>query len=147
MSKSLFTTLLASGILIAGLAGCTPEGRQQYDSAGDSAGQTAERTGDAIQTDADRTGDAVRRETSDTGQAADQAQTSTSVKSALLLATDIGATDINVDTVGNTVYLRGRVATQEQKDRAEKLAKDTVDSSYTIQNELTVGSERQTPND
>ncbi|HYG54808.1 MAG TPA: BON domain-containing protein [Burkholderiales bacterium] len=57
------------------------------------------------------------------------------------LAADVGLktlTNIDVDSTGTTVTLKGKVDTDEQKRRAEQVARG-VEGVSTVNNQLTVG--------
>ena len=71
------------------------------------------------------------------GQWVNDATTSAAVKSALIRNANIRARDIDVDTADDMVTLRGVVATDEQKQLAEQLAKNTRDVKQ-VRNELRV---------
>jgi hypothetical protein len=45
---------------------------------------------------------------------------------------------IRVDASETGVFLRGTVKTEEQKAHAERIARDTLDEKYTVQNDLKV---------
>ena len=59
------------------------------------------------------------------GQTADDASTTTAVKSRLVADRAANLTAVNVDTVNGTVYLTGAVERPDQRIRAEQLAWDT----------------------
>jgi hyperosmotically inducible periplasmic protein len=71
------------------------------------------------------------------GQWVNDATTSAAVKSALIGNENIRARDIDVDTDNDVVTLRGMVATEQQKQLAEQLAKNTRDVKQ-VRNELRV---------
>jgi osmotically-inducible protein OsmY len=121
-------------------AGCTQEARQEYDKAGDQAGQAAQSTGDAIQKDAEVAGEAVEDAAEKSAIAAAAGEMTVKVKSALLAADDLEVRDLNVDTIEKTVYLKGEVASAEAKSRAETLAKGIAGNDYKVVNELKIDS-------
>ena len=57
------------------------------------------------------------------GQTVDDATITAKVKAALLQASDVKGTDVNVDTVNATVTLKGSVESQAQADRAVQIAR------------------------
>jgi hyperosmotically inducible periplasmic protein len=59
------------------------------------------------------------------GQTVSDAAVTAKVKSALLQASDVKGTDVNVDTVNGIVMLKGEVETQAQADRAVQIARNT----------------------
>ena len=71
------------------------------------------------------------------GQWVNDATTSAVVKSALIGNENLRARDIDVDTDNDVVTLRGVVATEQQKQLAEQLAKNTRDVKQ-VRNELRV---------
>ena len=71
------------------------------------------------------------------GQTIDDATVTAKVKAALLQASDVKATDINVDTVKGTVTLKGSVETQAQSDRAASIAKG-IEGVKNVQSTLMV---------
>jgi osmotically-inducible protein OsmY len=73
------------------------------------------------------------------GQWVNDATTSAAVKAALVRNDNIRAADIDVETDHDVVTLRGVVASKEQKELAEQLAKNTRDVKQ-VRNELRVGA-------
>jgi len=141
-----FAAVIGLGVL----SGCTPEAREKYDAAGDSAAAATQKTADAAATDAAKTGQAVEKGAEAAGEAvenaaentaklADNGQTTLAVKNALLTAKDLKTNNLNVDTKGSQVILRGSVPSEDQKKRAEDITKGLVGSTYTVVNQLTVG--------
>jgi osmotically-inducible protein OsmY len=45
---------------------------------------------------------------------------------------------IRVDASETGVFLRGNVKSEEQKELAERIARDTLDEKYTVQNDLKI---------
>lgn len=72
MCRTLFVSVLAA-ISVAGIVGCTPEARQDYDAAGDKIGQGVNKAGEAAQTDAQKTGQAAGEAVDEAGDAAKDA--------------------------------------------------------------------------
>lgn len=161
MQKQFLVAAFAAALSVGILSGCTPEAREKYDAAGDSAGKAAAQTGDAVATDAAKTGQAVKEGAEKTGEAvkegaeatgkaitnaaentakvADNGQTTLAVKNAILLSKDLHSSNLNVDTKDKAVILRGSVPTESEKKRAEEIAKGVVGNGYTVTNQLTVG--------
>lgn len=85
------------------------------------------------------------RETSeaarDAGSRTDAAMETADVKMALTTDDAVDASDINVDTNHETkvVTLKGRVATADQRSRAEDIAKREA-TGYRVDNQLVVGT-------
>jgi hyperosmotically inducible protein len=67
----------------------------------------------------------------------DDATTTATVKSKLLANPNTKGLDIDVDTRGDVVTLRGQVSSNEEKQLAEELAKNTGDVKE-VRNQLTV---------
>lgn len=78
-------------------------------------------------TDADRT----------VGKAIDDATITAKVKAALLEASEVKGTDVNVDTMKGTVTLKGSVETQAQADRAVQIAR-AAEGVREVNSQLTV---------
>lgn len=149
MKSKIVLGALASVFALGLLGGCTPEARDQYDSAGESAQKTMDKTGDAIATDADKTGDAIAQgaenaaeaaadATADAAKAAENAGMTLKIKNAILTAEKLEAEDLNVETVKDTVVLKGSVPTAENKKRAEDIARTQVGTEWKVDNQLTV---------
>ncbi len=117
--------LLALALCTA-LSGCTPQTQQQVeDTTRSVASDVKENAGQAM--------DATK-------EAAAQAEITTSVKSALMASDKVDTAALNVDTEGQSVYLRGAVKTDEEKTLAEEIAKNTVAEGVTVTNELVVST-------
>lgn len=78
--------------------------------------------------------------TETTGQYVEGTAITTSVKAKLLADSDISSFDISVDTTGGVVTLTGTVDTQDQKNKAESIAK-TVDGVTSVKNQLKIKAE------
>lgn len=92
----------------------------------------------------------AREEAQDAARAAndrsgrlDAAGETFAIKTALMADKTIDASDINVDTFGDTrtVVLRGSVPTAEQKTQAEEVAKREAEG-FRVDNQLTVKARR-----
>jgi hyperosmotically inducible protein len=77
--------------------------------------------------------------TSDISQATKDATLTAKVKSALAADVGLSTLNINVDSSGNTVTLKGNVDSADKKKRAEEVARK-VDGVATVRNELAVKS-------
>lgn len=75
--------------------------------------------------------------TSTVGQKVDDATITAKVKTALLADPDVKGTDINVDTSGGVVSLKGVAANQAQVDKAVQIARG-VEGVSNVQSQLTV---------
>lgn len=74
-----------------------------------------------------------------------QGFSSTKVKSTLMASPKLDASQINVDTKGSAVYLRGRVSSQQQKELAVQLAQAMIDKDQALVDELKVVEAVATP--
>lgn len=83
------------------------------------------------------TGCAGTSTSSSTGQYIDDATITTKVKTELLRAQEVGGWDINVETFKGKVQLSGFVSSQEEKKKAEELARN-VTGVKTVENDLIV---------
>ncbi|AIE87512.1 BON domain-containing protein [Fimbriimonas ginsengisoli] len=149
MRNTILITALAAVMGLGVLSGCTPEAREKYDSAGESAADATKKTGDAVATDAAKTGQAVEKSAEAAGQAVknaadntakavDNSATTGSVKSALLTAKGLKTNNLNVDTIGNKIVLRGSVPDEAQKKQAENIALGIAGKQFTVENQLTI---------
>lgn len=156
-TKILISALAAAALL----GGCTQQARDQYDAAGSDVSKAAEHTGAAVSTDAKNTGQAVaagaenaaatakaagekaaadaKEAGAKAAQATDNAAMTGKVKTAITSASDLNVADLNVDTTGKTITLKGSVPTADQKKRADQIAKGIAGKDYTVDDQLTVG--------
>ncbi len=152
MKKEILAGALAT-LLAVGMVGCTPEGRDKFDAAGEKSAEATKATGDAISTDASKSGEAVANGAKAAGQAvantaentkkaADNAALTLKIKQALLTATDLKTRDLNVDTMDGKVALRGSVTNQDQKDRAQKIAEGIAGKDMPVTNQLTIDGQK-----
>lgn len=107
-------------ILLAALAGCTPEQKTE-----------ARRTGSQAQQQAET---ALKR----AGKELSDGSITLKVKTALLASDQLNASDINVDTRQKVVYLKGAVASSRQKALARRIAEDTVGPGVKVVDQLKV---------
>lgn len=117
MMRNLTLTLFAA---IAACS-CTPESRAQYDRAGDNAGAAAQQVGAGIVQDAQKAGEVAQKGATQASVATANAATTAKVKGAITSA-KIEIDELDVDTVGDTVYLRGSVEKRESRDAAQEIA-------------------------
>jgi hyperosmotically inducible periplasmic protein len=127
-------------------AQATEDARERADRAGDRASDTADRAGDRISEAARDTKDAIGTAgnkigdaTASAGRATEAAAETAEVKTALMADKRVDASDINVDTDGDTktVILKGHVPNASQKSIAERIARDKAEG-YHVKNELMV---------
>jgi len=141
--------LLASIAAVLAIGGCTDQAKQDYSAAGTDAANAAKETGKAISEDASKAGASFKSGADKAGQSLSAAaagakkalsndETSASVQQALLAAKDLKTTNLKVDTTGTLVTLHGSVPTDDQKRRAEEIAKGVLGSTYTLDDQLKV---------
>ena len=70
----------------------------------------------------------------------DNAGMTMKVKSAMNSSDKLNTSGINVDTVDRVVYLKGKVASAEQKALAERIANDTVGPDVRVMSQLKIDS-------
>jgi hyperosmotically inducible protein len=137
---------------IAGMAGCDHDGREAVETGRDAqgratihvdgkevqreldqAGKHVERGAEQVQAGAERVGaalergaDKVQREVGPVvEEALDDATITAKVKANLIADPEVRALDIDVDTVDGRVTLQGKVASENLRAEAEKLARIT----------------------
>ncbi len=113
--------LLAGALVAFGLIGCSQEAK-------DDMGQAADKTGDAISKTAD-----------DAGTVANNALMTGKVKSAIAGANDVHIEGLNVDTIDDTIILKGVARDSKSKETAETIAKTQAGNDYKVDNQITVG--------
>ena len=108
--------VLAAAALATALCGCSKQ------EANEAANTASRKVTQAANTVADKAGEVAQNVNRSAGPALDDASVTARIK-AKLLADGITGTD--VDTAGGAVTLTGTVASDEQKARAEKHARET----------------------
>lgn len=108
---------------------------QKADDMGESVSDKAAQVGDAVSEKADKLGNAVSEKMEQAGQAVDDAAITAAVKSKLLVADDLKAMEINVDTVGGEVTLSGTAPSDAARTHAEAIASE-VDGVKEVHNKL-----------
>ena len=100
---------------------------------GDRAAQAADRTAQGVQAAAEKTAQAADRAGDKAAIAAEQARkalaegsVTAKIKAKMALDDHVKALNLNVDTVGSVVTITGTANTQDEKDRALHLARDTA---------------------
>ena len=100
---------------------------------GEKTAQAADRTAQAAQTAAAKTAEAADRAGEKAAVAANQARKAIAegsltakIKAKMALDDHVKALNLNVDTMGSVVTVSGVVNTQEEKERALQLARDTA---------------------
>ncbi len=96
-------------------------------------------TADGVKKDAENAADKTAEASADAGASVAGAKQTADVKTALAADTRVDASNINVDTNGDTktVTLNGTVPTEAQKTLAAEIAQPKAEG-YTIVNNLTV---------
>lgn len=136
--KALTLAGLIAALMAVGISGCTPQAREQYSEAGQSAQMATEKTGEAIATDAKAGAEVAKDAAEESKEAIDNSAVTGQVRVALSSAHDLKIDDLNVDTVDNTVKLMGTVNSDEAKKRAGMLAEGIVGKDMKVDNQLQV---------
>lgn len=92
---------------------------------------------------ADRTGETAEQKTKQAagqgGNVVANAMETGKVKGALMTAPDVKTSDLNVDTIGQKVVLRGAVPDAHQKNRATQIAQKAAGPGWQVVNQLQIG--------
>jgi osmotically-inducible protein OsmY len=115
------TSLILSGVMALMLIGCSPEAK-------DDAGKAADNAKDAISKTAE-----------DAKKSTDNAMMTGKVRSAINTANDVVIDELNVDTIDNTITLKGKAKDAKSKSTAEEIAKTQAGNDYKVDNQITVG--------
>jgi len=117
----------------------TAEAQQEAREANAEARQEAREAGQSIENAGDRAAQGARDATQSVGATLDAAAQTMQIKTALIDADNLDATDIDVDTnaATKTVTLKGHVPTAAQKTAAERIAKEKA-PDYSVQNNLEI---------
>lgn len=110
VAVAVFTLVLA--------AACTPEAERETEQNLDRAGEELEAAGESLERGAEDLGRELEPYARD-------AEITTRIKTKLTVDPQINPFTIDVDTVNGRVTLSGTVRTEEQREEAEKLARDT----------------------
>lgn len=134
MKQKQVLTLLAAAAMVALIAGCKieadPEAQQKIQ-------ENAQKTWESTKQSLDKTGKQIKQSTA-------QASETFRIKSALGTSDRVDTSNLSVETMGQTIYLKGSVPTQEQKDIAETMAKAIANKGYTVEDDLKVGAKPET---
>ena len=112
-----WTELLISAIVLAGVAGCTPQAENSAENAKVKIEQGAEQA----------------------KIAGNNALTTGKVRSAISTANDVVITDLDVDPSDGVVTLQGKAKDEKSRSTAEEIAKNQVGSEFKVVNKITVG--------
>lgn len=113
--------LLAGALVAFGLIGCSQESKDDMSDA------------------ANKAGDAVSKTADDAGTSATNAMMTGKVRSAISAANDVHIEGLNVDTIDDTITLKGVAKDAKSKETAETIAKTQAGDDYKVDNQLTVG--------
>lgn len=141
--KRLTGMALIAALAAFGAAACSNDRDEMYENDRPStAAEDAERAGERAGEEAREAGDEAGDVMDDAAAATDAAAQTAQIKTKLAADDTIDATDINVDTNGETrtVTLKGVVETEAQRAAAERIAKETA-PEYRVVNLLTVSGE------
>jgi osmotically-inducible protein OsmY len=117
----------------------TAAARDEAREAGAEARQESREAGQAMENAGDRAAQEGREAAGSVGATLDAAAQTMQIKTALIDADNLDATDIDVDTDAGTktVTLKGHVPTAAQKAQAERIAKEKA-PDYTVRNMIEV---------
>ncbi len=119
----------ALAILLAlSLAGCS---NQERADAGNKADRAVKDAGQALK---------------NAGSTLSDASVTGKVKSAMSVSDKLDSSDVDVDTKNKVVYIRGKVADENQRALAERIAQDTVGNDIKVVNELKVAPPKKAAN-
>jgi hyperosmotically inducible protein len=130
--RSLMATAIAA-VMVVGLAACDRPADRDRSSATTPPPTTSRAPATTPTTPPPPTADRS------TGQTIDDAGITAKVKTALAAEKDVRAIGINVDTAQGKVTLTGRVASQDEAERALQVARG-VEGVKSVDSKLTVGS-------
>ena len=136
-ARMLGPTLCALALI--GAAGCQ---KQEVEKTVEDAGKTIERGAEkavpAVEKGMATAVPAVEKAGKAVAKTAVEMAMTGKVKTALIANKTISASEINVDTVGKVVYLRGTVPSAAQKNLAGVIAKKEAGNGYAVKNELKI---------
>jgi osmotically-inducible protein OsmY len=117
----------------------TREARQEAREAEQSIKREGREAGEAMERAGDRIANETKQGTRSVGATLDAAAQTMQIKTALIDADNLEASDIDVDTDGaaKTVTLKGHVPTAAQKAAAERIAKEKA-PEYRVVNQIQV---------
>lgn len=95
--------------------------------------------------DREQAQDSLDRQVDSARDRVQQGFSSGRIKSALLIRRGLDASNINVDTVGSTIYLRGSVVSQAQRTLARQLTVDLLDKRGKVVDELRIVALPESP--
>jgi len=135
-------SLVAAAMALALMGACSKTDDkatvgQRIDQGVATAEQKTERAAEAIDRKAEQAGDAMERAGDKAAHATADASLTAAVKTALITAPELSSLKINVDSAGGVVTLRGQVKTNDEKQRAERVA-SAVTGVQSVRNDLVV---------
>jgi osmotically-inducible protein OsmY len=123
LQNNLYLKMLVGLSILAAVSGCSQETIE-------SVGKDTARNAEAVAKEAQRAEKKVRP----TLKKADLGfRVTTAIKANQKLPRSI-----RVDASETGVFLRGKVKSEEQKELAERIARDTLDEKFTVQNDLKI---------
>jgi osmotically-inducible protein OsmY len=137
-------TALASTAALVALTACSPRDNdptvgQRVDQGIATAEKKTERAGEIIERKTEQAGRAIEQGGQNMADATTNASLTAAVKAALLTAPDLASMQINVDSNGGVVTLRGEVKSSAEKTQAEQVASN-VDGVQSVVNDLRISS-------
>jgi hyperosmotically inducible periplasmic protein len=138
---------MLAALALVPLAGCEmerdAEGKAQIHIEGEKvereleqAGEQLERGADQVQRSAEQVGATLKRGAerveAEVGPVLDDASITARIKAKLIADPEVNSFHIDVDTVDGRVALNGKVASQEQREEAEDLARGTAGVRHVV---------------
>lgn len=130
-----FKAVFASMMIVSGLAACDKPGTAE--TAGKKIDQVTENVSNAVSNSADKAGTTIAQQTKVAGQAMSDTEITAKIKSILLNEPGLKSLKITVETVKGVVTLSGSVNSQDNADKASKLA-ESVDDVKSVNNKLVI---------
>jgi hyperosmotically inducible protein len=130
-----FKAVFASMMIVSGLAACDNPGTAE--TAGKKIDQVTENVSNAVSNSADKAGTTIAQQTKVAGQAMSDTEITAKIKSMLLNEPGLQSLKITVETIQGVVSLSGSVDSQDNADKAIKLAR-SVDDVKSVQSKLLI---------
>jgi osmotically-inducible protein OsmY len=127
MNKSIFLLAIFSALTVS-MVGCKVESDPQAQDQIKSGAQNAWKKTQEV---AGNAGDTIKKSSAQAGETA-------RIKIALFNRADVDTSNLSVETMGKTVYVRGTVPSQKDLDKAMQIIRATADTGYSVENDLKV---------
>lgn len=130
-----FKAVFASMMIVSGLAACDKPGTAE--TAGKKIDQVTENVSNTVSNTADSAGATIAQQSKVAGQVMSDTEITAKIKSILLNEPGLKSLKITVETIKGVVTLTGSVNTQENADKAVKLA-ESIDDVKSVKNKLVI---------